>query len=132
MIEAVGDDRVRLVEQRLEHAAVGVETRGEQNRIDHVEVFCDSPFKLAVQGLGAADEAHRRHAKTVGFQCAARGRDDLGMIGEAQIVVGAQIDHFASADADASALRPFDQPFVLIEPVGLDLSERRAEVGVEV
>ena len=48
------------------------------------------------------------------------------MIGEAEIIVGAEIDHLAPAgDADAPALRAFDQPLALVEAVGVDRGERR-------
>ena len=54
----------------------------------------------------------------------------IGMIGEAEIIVGAEIDHFATkglgGDADAAALRPFNQPLALVEAIGLDLREKHA------
>ena len=63
MVEAVGDDRVRFLEQRLEHAAVGVETGGEDDRVVLAEVLRDGLLELAMQRLRAADEAHRGHAE---------------------------------------------------------------------
>ena len=63
-LSAIGDDRVVLrPEQRLEDAAVGVETGGEQNRVVLAEVASDGLLEFAMQGLRAADEAHRGHAE---------------------------------------------------------------------
>ena len=49
MVEAVGNDGVLLAHQRLEHAAVGVETGGEYDRVVLAEVSGDRVFKLAMQ-----------------------------------------------------------------------------------
>ena len=61
-----------------------------------------------------------------------RRRDDVGMIGEAEIIVGAEIDHLARPAADATRMRPpcgpVDQPLALGQAAGFDLVERRAEV----
>ena len=69
-----------------------------------------------MQRLRAADEAHRRHAEAESFEPCLGGGDDFGMVGQAEIVVGAEIDHFAPADADPPALRAFDQPLALMRP----------------
>ena len=52
-----------FVEQRLEHAAIGVETGGEHDRVVLAQVLGDRLFELAMQRLRAADEAHRGHAE---------------------------------------------------------------------
>ena len=61
-----------------------------------------------MQGLRSADEAHRGHAETEGVQRFPRRGRDLWMIGEAEVVVGAEIEHLALAafrrDTDAAAL----------------------------
>ena len=57
------------------------------------------------------------------------------MIGEAEIIVGAEVEHLArravGGDLDARPLRPGDQPLALGQPVGLDLGERRTQMGQE-
>ena len=109
VVEAVGDDRVGLVEQRLEHAAVGVEAGGEDDRIILAEVPGDRQFELAMQRLRAADEAHRGHAEAELVHRALGGGDHLRMAGETEIVVGAEVEGLAGAvvlgDVDAPALR---------------------------
>lgn len=41
--------------------------------------------------LCAADEAHGGEAETVFIECVVGGLDDFGMIGEAEVVVGAEV-----------------------------------------
>ena len=132
MVEAVGDDRVLFPEQRLEHSAIGVETGGEHDRVVLAQVLGDRLLELAMQRLRAADEAHRSHAEAELVHGAARRRDDVRMIGEAEVIVGAEIDRFARAlrgrDTDAPALRPGQQPLAFREARRLDLVEGRADV----
>ena len=108
VVEAVGDDRVLFVEQRLEHAAIGVETGGERDRVVLTQVFGDRLFELAMERLRAADEAHRGHAEAEFGHSATRRGDHVGVIGETEIIVGAEIDRLARArlrrDMDAPAL----------------------------
>ena len=62
-------------------------------------------FELLVHVLGAADEADRGQAVAVALQAVVGGRDDVGMVGEAEVVVGAEVDDLAAVDADGRALR---------------------------
>ena len=89
MVQAVGDDRVGRVKQRLENTAVGVETCREENRVVLAEVGGNLLFELPMQGLGAADESNRCHAEAIGLQRLMRSLDDPGVIGETEVIVGA-------------------------------------------
>ena len=135
MVEAVGNDRVLFTHQRLEYAAVGVETGGERDRVILAEVLCDGELELAVQRLRAADEAHRGHAKAELLHRPRGGGDDLRVIGEAEVVVGAEIERLARAvlrrHPDAPALRAGQQSLALREARRLDLVERRANMPEE-
>ena len=119
VVEAVGNDRVLFAEQRLEHAAIGVETGREHDRVRLAQVLGDRLFELTMQRLRAADEAHRGHAEAELVHGAARRRDDVGVIGEAEVIVGAEIDRIARAlrgrDMDAPALRPGQQPLAFCQ-----------------
>ena len=132
MVEAVGDDRVLIAEQRLEHAAIGVETGGEHDRVRFPQVLGDRLLELTMQRLRPADEAHRSHAEAELIHRAARRRDDVGVIGEAKVIVGAEIDRIARAlrrrDMDAPALRPGQQPLAFCQALRLDVIERSADV----
>jgi hypothetical protein len=49
-----------------------------------------------VHGLRAADESHRSDAVTVAGERIVRRGDHGGVIGQTEIVVGAEIDHLAA------------------------------------
>src|SRR5690606_34634054 len=90
-------------------------------------------FQLAMQGLGAADEAHRGHAEATGAERGGRRGPDTGMVGEAEIIVGAEVQHLAGAavrlvDRDPTALRAGDQALALVEAGRLDLLESAADM----
>ena len=135
VVQRVGDDGVLSVEQRLEDAAVGVEARGEQDCVVLAEMRGDGLLEFAMQGLRAADEAHRRHAEAEVVKRALGRRNDFRMIGETEIIVGAEIDHLALAalpgDANAAALWAGDQPLALAEARCVDLAQNRAQMGEE-
>ena len=83
-----------------------------------------------VQIAGAADEAHRGHAEAVAVERLFRRGDQLGMIGETQIVVGAEIEHLAPArDLYAGALRRQDRPLGLPQRLGANDFELGGDVG---
>ena len=65
MIQLVGDDRVVLSKKYFEHATIGIETRGEENRGVGAEQLGNPRLEQVVLRLGATDESHARHAKTV-------------------------------------------------------------------
>lgn len=46
--------------------------------------------------LGATNKAHRRHAETVAVHTGLGRRDHRRVISQAQVVVGAEIDHMAA------------------------------------
>src|SRR5690606_8318016 len=73
------------------------------------------------------------HAEAVAVERITGGGDDPRMVGEAEIVIGAEIDHPAphivlAEDADASALGSVAEALALPEPVGLDDAEGGADV----
>ena len=58
----------------------------------------DEPrLELLVHLLGAADEADGGHAVAPAVQRLVGGGDDLGVVGEAEVVVGAEVEHLAGA-----------------------------------
>ena len=132
VVEAVGNDRVGFVEQRLEHAAIGVETGRESDRVVLAEVLGDRLLERAMERLRAADEAHRGHAEAEFVHRPPGGGDDIGVVGEAEIIVGAEIDRLARAlrrgDMDASALRTGEQPLAFCQALRLDVAEGRADM----
>ena len=132
VVEAVGNDRVRFVHERLEHAAVGVETGREHDRVILAQVLGDRLLEPTMQGLRAADEPHRGHAEPEFVHRPPRRRDDVRVIGKAQVIVGAEVDRLARAlrrsDPDPPALRPGQQPLAFEKARRLDVVEGRADV----
>ena len=82
--------------------------------------------------LGAADGPHRRHAEAVPVQCVPRGLDQPRMVGEAQVVVGAQVDAGRPVlEGDLALLGRGDDLLVPEQAVGLEGLEPGGEVADE-
>ena len=129
MVEAVGDDGVVFAEQGFEQAAIGIEAGGEEDGVVLAEIAGDRLLELAVKVERAADEADRGHAEAVGVERGCGGGDDLGMIGEAEIIVGAEVDHLpAVLEPDAAALRGGDLALALHQPGGVDVAQGLGQV----
>src|SRR5207248_857438 len=90
MVQLVAEDGVFFAEQRLKQAAVGVEAARVEDGVVLAEEAGQGSFQLAVQLLRAADEADRRQAVAVASQPLVGGLDDGGMVGETEVVVGAE------------------------------------------
>jgi len=132
VVERVRDDDVLLAEQRLEQAAIGVEAGAVEDRVVEAEEAGDARLQLLVFLLGAADEAHRGHAVAVAVESCLRSVADLLVVGEAEIVVGAEVQHRAAAgDLDLGRLHGGDDPLGLVEAGGLQLLQFGGDVGDE-
>ena len=76
--------------------------------------------------LRAADEAHGRQAVAPAVERLVRGRDHAGMIGQAEVVVGAQVEHARARrrSAHVRALRRGDHALAACtSPAPRDLVE---------
>ena len=117
VVERVRDDRVLLAGQRLEQAAVGVEAGRIEDRVVGAEEGGEPALELAVHGLGAADEAYRGHAVAVAVERRVGGGDDRRVVGEPEVVVGAEVQHLAPVlEADHGILRRGDDALALEQP----------------
>ena len=65
----------------------------------------ESPLQLPVQVLGAADEAHRGEAVAARVEGRPRRGEQLRVVGEPEVVVGAEVEHPAPAHLDLGPLR---------------------------
>ncbi len=129
VVERVGNDRVLLTEDGLEKAAVRIETRGIQNRVLGTKKFTEARLKFLVDALGAADEAHRGQSVSPTVERLVRGGDEFGVIGKAEIVVRAEVDHIgAGTGPDVGGLRCRDHALGLAESGGLQGFELRGEM----
>ena len=67
--------------------------------------------------LGAADETHRGHPKTVAVHALFGGGNQFRMIGETQVVIRAEVDNVASVrDGDISLLGRSNNTLFFIQP----------------
>ena len=131
VVQRVRDDRVLLAEQRLEQPAIGVEAGAVEDRVLHAEKRGDLRLELLVLLLRAADEAHRGHAVAVAVERVLGGVAQFLIVGEAEIVVGAEIQHLAAADLDLGRLGRGDHPLGFVEPGRLQPVELGGEMGKE-
>jgi hypothetical protein len=133
VVQAVGEDGVVRAQQGLEDAAVGVEAGGVQDRVLHPQEGGHPPLQLEVQGLRPADEADAGHPVAPFLQRALGGGQELGVSGEAQVVVRAEIEHRAVAALHAD-LRPLvaqDRPLLLPQTLLADLPQLAREELLE-
>ena len=73
------------------------------------EEFRQSCFQFLVDLLRPANETHARHPIAVSVERFLGRRDERGMIGQAEIIVGAEIDHPpAIGDRNLGVLRSGD------------------------
>src|SRR5262249_49569672 len=94
-----------------------IEAGGVEDRILLAEVTRQALFQGLVDLLRAADEAHRGHAVTELRERALARGPHRGMVGEPEVVVGAEVDHFVIARVDECTLRAGDHPLALVEPL---------------
>ena len=121
VVELVADDGVLLAQQRFEQARVGIEAGGVEDGVVGVQEIGERPLQLLVQVLRAADEAHRGHAEAVGPERVDRCLHQLGMVGETEVIVGAEVQYFAGlAGRDLDALRRGDDALALVQTLLLD------------
>ena len=133
VVELVRDDGVLRGQDRLEEAGVGVKARRVQDcGLGAVELG-DPLLQRLVRGLRAADEAHGREAEPELVERLPGRRDEARVVGEAEVVVGAEVEDFAGgaslggADGDLGTLgRGHDG--LGLESAG---GAHRREVGVE-
>ena len=132
MVERVGDDGVLGREQGLEHAAVGIEAGGIQNRVFGVEVVGDGLLELFMEILGPADETDRRHPVAAAVHGLLRRLDQARVVREAEVVVGAEIECLGSVlEGDLGALGGADVALVLVQAGFFDGSQLLDEMLLE-
>jgi hypothetical protein len=118
VVQCIADDRVVLIDDRLEEPAVGVETRRIEDRVLETGKRAEPGLEFLVHRLCSADEAHRGHAVAVAIQCPMRGLAQRRVIGQAEIVVRAQVDDLAAIlQAHNGLLRGRQHAFRLEEPL---------------
>jgi hypothetical protein len=106
MVQRIRNDGVVLAEQRLEHPAVCIEGRCVQDGVVCPVKCSDGVLELPVDVLGAADEAHARHAESVGVDGPFGRFHHPRMAAQSEVVVCAKIEHTSAVfQNDFSPLR---------------------------
>ncbi len=116
MIETIGDDGVVRPHEGFENPAIGIETGGVENGVIRAEEGGHLFLKLLVDGEGAADEADRGDSIAPAFDALAGSFDDPGVVRQAEIVIGTEIEHLASSpDGNAGTLGGRDDALLFIK-----------------
>ena len=132
VVEFVADDGVVGGEQGFEDAGVGVEAGRVEDRVVGLEEGAEAGFEFAVDFLGAADESDGGKAVAPAVEGGVGGGDEIGVVGEAEIVVGAEVeDGAAVGGAKARALRSREDTLMLAQTGGIDVVERCPQVGAK-
>ena len=133
VVQRVGDDGVLGVEQGLEHSPVGIEARSVKDGVLRMEIFGDGLLESLVHVLRTADEAHGRHAVAADVHHLLGGLDEAGIVGQAEVVVGAEIERFGTVlEGYLRGLGGSDVAFLLVEARSLDGGEFVGEEFLEV
>lgn len=114
VVEGVTDDRVLGPEDSLEEARVGIEAAGEEDGVLERVVVRDDSLQLLVNVLGAADETHRTHAEPVRLQSPNGGLFETSIVGEAEVVVGAEVEDSLAVGVDFRELGRGDDALGLV------------------
>ena len=130
VVERIGNHYILVAENRFEQAAVGVKATRVEDRVFATEERRDGPLEFLVQVLGAADEAHRGEPETVRVERLFRDGDDVRMVGEAKVVVRAEVQHLAVVPgADRRRLRRGDHALGLVQALVADRFEFGFDAG---
>ena len=114
MVQLVGDDCVFGVQNGFEKAAIGVKARAVEDGIFGAQKFAQPRLQLLMNGLRAADEANAGQTVAPLVERSPGGLDHARMVGQAQVIVGAEIQYRqAGGDFDLRLLRAIDEPFAL-------------------
>ena len=132
VVEAIGEDRGALVAERVEQRGVRVPAGDVGERGAGAGEGGEVALELHVGSERAADEAHRGGPGAVARQPLGAGAHDVGMVGEAEVVVRAQAEDLAAAlELDHRALRGAQHRDPLQRPGFGHLRQLGAQLGLE-
>ena len=123
MVEGIGDDSILVGQQGFEDTAVGVEASSVEDGILGAEELGDFLLQFLVEVLAAADEADRSHTIATGIHSLLSGLDKLGVVGEAEVVVGAEVEALLTSHHNFGTLGALDDAFVLVKTGSFDVGQ---------
>ena len=89
----VEDRDVRFAEQARDRAERAAETAVEKHGVFAPEILREFALQFAMQIGHAGEHGRAAGAESVGREGVVCRGDDLGMIGQAEVIVGAKVDH---------------------------------------
>ena len=132
VIERVADYGVLGAEYGLEQARIRVEARRVEDRVLGAHELAQAPLEVLVDLLSAADEPDGGHAEAVVAHAVGYRLEHVGMAGEAQVVVGAEVDQVSFGRVDLRPLGGFDQLLTLVETAVADVLQLVLEPRLDV
>ena len=116
MVQFVANHGIVGREQCFKQAAVRVETGRIKDGVFGAKKVGESLFKLLMKSLRAADKADGSEAVAPLIERFVSGSDYFRMVGQAEIVVRAEIQNFAPGDYDMRVLWRFNLALALFQP----------------
>ena len=132
MVQLVGDDEVFFAEDGGDRAGVGGESGLEDDAGFDVLEARDLFFELHVDLHGAGDGAHRARSDAVFTRGFERGFAQLGMRGQAEIIVGGEVDDLLAVEGADRGLLVVEHAQLEVRAFGLEFVELVGEIGERV
>lgn len=132
MVQSVGNYGVLGAQNRLEQTGICVKTARIKDGVFETQKAGQACFQVLVNALGAADEPYGRHTIPIPFKRVLPRFDQIGIVGQAEVVVCAQVDHIlARGQRDGACLFTGDHTFGFVKAGGLQAIKLGPEVFVE-
>ena len=132
VVQPVGEDRVAAPGERGQDREIG-EIPGRERQRARARAGPNERgelgFERRVRREVAADEMRRARADAPARRAVARGRDDVRVVGESEVVVAREGDELAAVDDDARALRRGERAPDPLQSRGLPRREVALEIG---
>jgi len=129
MVQLVRNNGIIRPQKCFKQACIRIETGCVENGVVHSQELRQASLKLLVNRLGSADEPYRRETVSPPVQALVGRADNLRMIRQPEVVVGAQVDHLSAiGHADVGSLRRGQHALVLVQALFPNCSESRAEL----
>ena len=129
VVQLVGEDEVVFAEDGADGAGVGREAALKDDAGLDIFEARDLFFELHVDAHGAGDGAHGARAHAEGARGGQRGFNELGVVGQAEIVVAGEVDDlFAVVVADRGLL-VVEHAQLEVGALGAEVVEHGGEIG---
>ncbi len=129
VIQFVGDDVIFGSENRRDGSGIGGESGLKHDAGFDVLERGDAFLELHVQRHGAGNGAHRARARAVLPDGLDGGFAEFGMRGEAEVVVGSEVDDLLAVEARLVGAFRFEDAEALVDAFGFPLVKLVVQVG---